>query len=88
MRVPFGFMAHREIDDTSDEPWRNVEVPGSDRWCVYLPHQCDTWEIAGDRHVTVSHDEAVAGLERFIEEARDCLDHLKDRESYGRWAEL
>lgn len=47
-----------------------------DLWSVSLPHQCDRWEITGEDG-GVSHERAVADLERFIAEAREALEDLK-----------
>ena len=45
-------------------------------WRVFLPHQCDEWDIAGDRYEYVSHAEAVAELRSFVAEANDALTAL------------
>jgi hypothetical protein len=46
-------------------------------WTVRLPHQCDSWDIAGDDGwYGVEHAEAVARLTQFIAEARSALDAL------------
>jgi hypothetical protein len=52
---------------------------GDDRWSVSLPHQCDSWDIAGEDQWTseaVSRDEAARSLAQFIEEAQQALDAL------------
>lgn len=48
-----------------------------DGWMVYLPHQCDSWSIAGDHGDPVGLDEAVASLEAFIAEAQQVLEQLQ-----------
>lgn len=55
-----------------DDPLRDGEG-----WQVYLPHQCSTWDIAGDDYDGVPHAEAVALLERFIAEAQVALAALR-----------
>lgn len=61
------------------EAKRSVPNPGS--WAVFLPHQCDAWDIAGETdgaHMDgVPHAEAVAALELFIAEAQQALEALK-----------
>ncbi len=59
----FGWMAQ----DDSPQP------PKVDRWIVSLPHQCDSWEIAGRYGSGADHAEAVAALQEFIEQARAAL---------------
>lgn len=58
-----------------------------DSWCVFLPHQCDKWDIAGvvdGSHMDgVPHAEAVAALERFIAEAQQALEALKAEREFG-----
>lgn len=55
-----------------------VERTG-DGWCVYLPHSCGEWDIAGDRDYgeSVTQEEAVAALEGFIAEAQVALATLR-----------
>jgi hypothetical protein len=56
-------------------------------WCVFLPHQCDKWDIAGEvdgSHADgVGHAEAVAALEKFIAEAQEALASLKSEQEMG-----
>lgn len=48
-------------------------------WSVSLPHQCDSWDIAGDDgYVGVPQEEAVAELESFIAEAQTALAALRE----------
>lgn len=46
-------------------------------WWVRLPHQCDEWDIAGDRHEGEPYDEAVLQLEALVAEARTALENLR-----------
>lgn len=46
-------------------------------WIVRLPHQCDSWDIAGDDSDGVPHAQAVMELEAFIAEAQAALVKLK-----------
>lgn len=46
-------------------------------WEVYLPHQCDAWQIAGDHGDPVPHEQAVADLREFIAEAQAALETLE-----------
>jgi hypothetical protein len=56
----------------------------SEGWVVYLPHQCDSWDIAGeDGWTTVPHEQAIAELERFIAEAQQALEALRAGRQYG-----
>lgn len=68
--IPFGF----EVK-LIDKDWRDNPLPPT--WAVALPHQCDDWDIAGEDGKGVSHERAVADLERFIAEAREALQDLK-----------
>lgn len=47
-------------------------------WRVFLPHQCNDWDITGDRYQSASHVEAVAELEEFIVEAQRALEALRN----------
>lgn len=50
-------------------------------WTVSLPHQCDDWQITGEKYAQpVSHEQAVADLEEFIQEAQNALEKLKAKE--------
>jgi hypothetical protein len=75
---PFGFTVKRAVDIDTDQP-----IDGS--WQVHLPHQCGTWDIAGegDFWSGVPHAEAVADLERFIAEAQAALEALRAEQPYG-----
>ena len=69
---PFGFTVKRATRTGS----------GPDDWCVFLPHQCEDWDITGDgEHYAAGppHAEAVADLAAFIAEAQNALDALKER---------
>lgn len=49
-------------------------------WIVSLPHQCERWQITGDKYETPPpHVRAVTDLERFITEATEALQALKTR---------
>ena len=68
---------------TITHPWTWNEqeqyVQDIDLWRVFLPHQCDTWDIAGENsREGVPHAKAVANLETFIAEAQDALTRLKN----------
>ena len=66
-------------------PWRwqnNRYGAVSAEWVVFLPHQCDSWDIVGeDNHEGVPHEEAVSSLRQFIAEAEDALRRLEAREA-------
>lgn len=71
----FGFtVQHPKLGSSwdTDDPIRDGEG-----WQVYLPHQCSSWDIAGDGYEGVPHAEAVAELERFIAEAQVALAALR-----------
>lgn len=70
MSDPFEFRVKRTTDE-HDNP--------ADLWQVNLPHQCDRWKITGDDYTGVTHDEAVAALGRFIDEALYALAELVQR---------
>lgn len=76
---PFGFtVARAEVREF--RAGKSVVLgPG---WRVYLPHQCDEWDIP-DRF-SVPHGEAVARLEAFIAEAAEALEALRRGEEFGR----
>lgn len=67
---PFEFRVKRTTDDL-DNP--------ADLWQVSLPHQCDRWKVAGDDYTGVTHEEAVAALGRFVDEALYALAELTKR---------
>lgn len=53
-------------------------VRGWEKWSVYLPHQCDDWQITDGY---VNHAQAIKSLEDFISEAQDALEALRNKES-------
>lgn len=65
-------------------------VEAGEGWAVFLPHQCDTWDIAGAGEGAdpfgrgVPLDEACAQLESFIAEATDALEALRQAREFGR----
>lgn len=67
----------------------SVEKGDSDTWHVYLPHQCDEWDITlKDYDNWVPHADAVENLEAFIVEAQAALTALKEGQDFGskrRW---
>ena len=48
-------------------------------WHVYLPHQCDEWDIAGESNDGVTHEEAINKLTAFIAEATEALSSLVEK---------
>ena len=56
---------------------------GEDKWFVGLPHQCDSWEIAGGNYEDATWKEAVADTELFIAEAQMALQALIERREHG-----
>lgn len=68
MTEPFGFKI-RYSAETAYDP-----IAG---WRVYLPHQCDSWDIAGEYWAPVPREDAIAELERFIAEAQATLAELR-----------
>jgi hypothetical protein len=52
-------------------------------WRVSLPHQCDSWDIAGDEYSSVDTAEAVTELERFLADGQAALAALKAGQEYG-----
>ncbi len=73
MSESFGFkVRHIAEDGDTFEP--------VDQWEVKLPHQCDSWLIAGVKYGPgLPHDEAVAEVRRFIAEAESALAALIER---------
>ena len=59
------------------------QPPKKERWIVSLPHQCDSWEIAGEYGYGAEHDTAVAELEEFIMQARAALVALRVKQEMG-----
>lgn len=58
------------------------------RFRVWLPHQCDKWEIAGDAETGdakyyASQEDALAELDRFIDEATEAREALAKGAEYG-----
>lgn len=49
-------------------------------WKVYLPHQCEEWEITGHAETL---DSAIVSLEQFIAEANEALEALRERREMG-----
>ena len=66
----FGFRVERAKRMNDDFTMYVVEPA---RWNVYLPHHCDSWEIADE----LPQDEAIRELEKFIKEAQRALTILK-----------
>ena len=78
----FGFVVYR--DDWKLGPdYQKVPVDGPPSWCVFLPHQCDNWDIAGANYQGVPQETAVAELETFITAAQRALASLRDGEAHG-----
>lgn len=70
---PFGFTVEKTTRYDYD---LGEEIPGY--WRVKLPHQCDSWDIAGaDYGDSATHAEAVTALEAFIAEAQQALEALE-----------
>ena len=68
-----------------DKDSRAISEP---RFTVWLPHQCDKWEIAGDSESGraewwVTQSEALAELDRFIDEATEAREALAKGAEYG-----
>lgn len=78
---PFGFrVEHPVVIDWSSG--QSVPTVSTDKWMVYLPHQCDVWSIADDGLGDgVMHAEAVEALERFVAEAEAALVRLRRGEA-------
>ncbi len=73
------------MTDTSPEPVFSVLPTKGDNWAVCLPHQCQTWDIAGegDYPSGVPHAEALAELDAFIADAQRAREALATRQAYG-----
>jgi hypothetical protein len=63
-----------------------VRQNGAGEWLVFLPHQSDAWDIAGNEGYGdgVSHAEAVAALEKHIADAQVALRELRSAEPRAR----
>jgi hypothetical protein len=71
-------------EETFDFRVKRAESETNPGWCVSLPHQCDSWDIAGeDGYYGVEHAEAVTRLERFIAEAQSVLTALRGELPHG-----
>lgn len=81
----FKFRVNRTAPGTYD--YADPTTP--EGWSVTLPHQCDEWSIAGEKYEhPPSHEEAVADLTAFIEQAQEALGRLIREESDGeRWTD-
>lgn len=78
--IKFGFTVEhsRDFNDDGDRV-----VADTTTWRVYLPHQCDDWDIAGGRwEGGESRADAVAELEAFIAEAQQALEALKGEQEF------
>lgn len=75
--MSFGFIVrkHKEWEG----PWQTGKQVVTDKWEVCLPHMCDEWQIAGGSGDSVSYEDAIKGLERFIGEAQEALIVLKSK---------
>jgi hypothetical protein len=88
MAKPFGFCVERiDREKSWDETSPTLDEP---RYRVWLPHQCDTWMIAGEgteggraEDDFVSKAEAVEEFRRFIAEAHDALWALQQGAPFG-----
>lgn len=62
-----------------------VRAVNLDEWNVVLPHQCGAWAITaeGDDDASVSHEEALRELRRFIREAQAAESALARRETWS-----
>lgn len=50
---------------------------GQTGWHVRLPHQCSSWDIAGDEFDRIDHQQAIGNLESFLAEGAQALAALK-----------
>lgn len=72
----FGFT----VAYTDGNPEYN-EKPG---WSVYLPHQCDDWDIDPGWYGSPStQEDALAALDAFIAEAQQAREALARGEQFG-----
>lgn len=81
MSEKFGIRVQHPRDYNDDG---DLVVSDATTWRVFLPHQCDDWDIAGGRwDGGESKVDAVASLEKFIAEAQEALEALKAQREYG-----
>lgn len=76
----FGFIVERSPLAGDDYTWDDDgnRVSANPGWRVRLPHQCESWVIAGEEYGDgVPHADAIAELERFITEANRALAALR-----------
>ena len=64
----FRVTRHEEWDDDT------FDLVETDLWDVYLPHQCDSWDIADG----ATREQAIAALQAFIAQAQVALAALED----------
>jgi hypothetical protein len=81
----FEFFVGHETEGHHNYSTGKTTPPREDHWLVGLPHQCDSWMIASDSYDYTSHEDAVAKLKQFIQEAQDALAALERRETIGTW---
>ena len=65
---------------TADE--FRVQRQGDDSWRVHLPHQCDSWDIAGDEYLGVPRDQAAQELAAFLTDGLRALVLLQAGREY------
>lgn len=79
----FGFTVKRAPIKEWYDSEKPLQVVG-DGWRVYLPHQCEEWDIHHPyNYDAVLHGDAVAALERFIAEASEALEALRQGREFG-----
>lgn len=78
MKKPFGFEVIEITEPIYDESGKWIGSKPTGTYSVVLPHQCDSWEIVGDYSTGLNKEEAIAELQRFIDEATDALEELKE----------
>lgn len=74
MAEKFGFRVQFIKPDEPDE------VGG---WWVGLPHQCDSWDVAGTEYNALGMSTAADELQRFIDEATEALQALQQGREFG-----
>lgn len=81
----FGFTVKKHMKYIPDpRGWKYGRREWNGNWDVYLPHSCDSWEIAGDEMGEGgTYGDAVSDLEAFIAEAQEALVALKEKREYG-----